>query len=92
MLQAVKTNKRPDGYTNWEAVANLIDGRTANQCAIHHGNLQSKKTAVRPTKTGKWSAEEDRILEQAVKSNRGGACVKNAAGAGLTIIPLAPAL
>ena len=63
--QAVKSNKRPDGRLNWEAVAKRVDGRTATQCADHY-----YQTHVRPTKTVKWSVEEDRELEQSIESNK----------------------
>lgn len=49
------------GTQNWQAVAQMIDGRTGQQC------LHRYEKAINPEiKRGRWSTEEDELLKKAV--------------------------
>lgn len=50
------------GTQNWQAVAQMIDGRTGQQC------LHRYEKAIKPEiKRGRWSPSEDELLKVAVK-------------------------
>lgn len=50
------------GTQNWQAVSQLIDGRTGQQC------LHRYEKAINPEiKRGRWTFGEDQLLKQAVK-------------------------
>jgi hypothetical protein len=50
------------GEKNWQQVATCLEGRTAQQC------LHRYKKALDPTiRRGKWTPDEDRMLEKAVQ-------------------------
>jgi hypothetical protein len=54
------------GQSNWTAVAELLDGRTGQQC------LHRWEKALNPViKRGRWTAEEDELLREAVQMNNG---------------------
>ena len=49
------------GTQNWQAVAQLIDGRTGQQC------LHRYEKAINPEiKRGRWASDEDELLRKAV--------------------------
>lgn len=50
------------GTQNWQAVAQMIDGRTGQQC------LHRYEKAINPQiKRGRWSTDEDELLRKAVR-------------------------
>jgi hypothetical protein len=51
------------GESNWQTVANMLEGRTGQQC-LHRWT----KTVNPVIKRGRWSAEEDKMLLAAVKA------------------------
>ena len=57
LRQAVESNLRSNGRPNWDAVAEIIVGRTHKQCAAHYYRIKST-TCSSQTKKGKWSAED----------------------------------
>jgi hypothetical protein len=64
LTRAVQTH----GSNNWSRIAALVPGRTKNQCKDRwHHSLYSTRTDQTPGRTGKWTADEDAQLKDAVQ-------------------------
>jgi hypothetical protein len=69
--KTLKDGVRAHGGKNWKAITALVPGRTQKQCRSRwHHNLVSN---IDPTTTrvGKWTADEDKNLKDAVRAHGG---------------------
>ena len=68
LMDAVqKTEKRAGDRSNWNMIAKQLDGRSATQCRHRYFRISRP-----PTKTVRWTLEEDRFLEEAVENTQRG--------------------
>jgi hypothetical protein len=59
------------GAKNWEAIAELVPGRTKVQCRNRWHNALDPSIGRMTARAGKWTADEDKMLKDAVLAHDG---------------------
>jgi hypothetical protein len=65
----LKDGVREHGTKNWKAIAALVPGRTNNQCRMRWHDASVSNMDPATARTGKWTADEDKTLKDAVREH-----------------------
>jgi myb proto-oncogene protein len=67
LKDAVQTH----GGENWETIAALVTGRTKRQCSSRWQTISDTNIDPTPARAGRWTADEDGKLKDAVQTHGG---------------------
>jgi hypothetical protein len=67
----LKDTVKRHGGKNWDEIAALVPNRSSNQCRSRWHNTLYSSTALTAGRTGKWTADEDEKLKDAVQTHGG---------------------